>query len=58
MKKNKISRLINLEEINDLERSIHRLKKRYNYLKAKNKKRKGESRQMKYIQFHLRKLEA
>lgn len=58
--KAKIRRLINLDEHMGLQKSIHRLTKRYNYLKSKNKKGaySRESRQMKYIDFHLKKLGA
>jgi hypothetical protein len=55
MRKNKIRRLINLNEQDGVIRSINRLQKRYNYLKSKNHK-DMESRQMKYIKFHLKKL--
>lgn len=57
MKKNRVRRLINLDEEDGVQRTINRLTKRYNYLKAKNKNLKEESRQMKYIKFHLRKME-
>jgi uncharacterized protein YabN with tetrapyrrole methylase and pyrophosphatase domain len=57
MKKNRIRRLINLDEEDGVQRTINRLNKRYNYLKAKNKNLKEESRQMKYIKFHLKKMD-
>jgi hypothetical protein len=54
MRKNKIRHLINLEEEDGLEKTKARLNEKLNYLKSKNFK--GESNQMKYIKFHLRKL--
>jgi hypothetical protein len=57
MKKHPIKRLINLEEKEGKKNSITRLHKRYKYLKSKNLKI-DESKQMKYIKFHLKKLEA
>ncbi|MHC5214899.1 MAG: hypothetical protein ACYSOO_09990 [Planctomycetota bacterium] len=53
--KGKIRRLINIEEKDGLEKSINRLKKRYNYLLSKNFK--SESNQQKYLKYHIRKLE-
>lgn len=55
MRKNRIRRLINLNEKDGVIRSINRLQKRYSYLKSKNNKSE-DSRQMKYIKFHLKKL--
>lgn len=57
MKKESIKRLINLEEKEGKRKSIKRLQKRYKYLKSKNFKI-GISNQMKYINFHLKKLGA
>jgi hypothetical protein len=56
MKKKGIKRLINLEEKDGKKNTITRLHKRYKYLESKNHK-PNDSNQMKYIKFHLRKLE-
>ena len=59
MKKNqkgKIRRLIDLEEKDGKQKSLNRLKKRYNYLKSKLGQYRDESRQMKYLKFHIRQL--
>ena len=58
MRKGSIKRLINLEEEDGLKNTIARLNKRLNYLKKAKKFLGEESRQMKYIKFHLRKLGA
>ena len=52
--KNKIRRLINLEEKDGLEKTIKRLQKRFFYLRSKNY-RGAQSNQMKYIQYHMHK---
>jgi hypothetical protein len=52
--KAKIRNLINLEEKDGLTKTIKRLQNRYRYLLSK-RGRLGESRQMKYIQFHMKK---
>lgn len=59
-KKGKIRRLINLEEKDGKKKSIVRLKKRYSYLKSKRNQfyHTEPSRQMKYINFHLKRLGA
>lgn len=57
MKKRKIKKMINLEEKEGKKNSIEKLHKRYKYLKSKNFKI-GISNQMKYINFHLKKLGA
>jgi hypothetical protein len=56
--KAKIRRLINLEEENGLEKSLNRLRKRYNYLKSKRPVRLSTEpfQQMKYLAYHIRKL--
>ena len=56
MKNNKIKRLINIDEKDGAANSILRLKKRYNYLKSKAFK-DHKSNEMKYIEYHLRKLQ-
>jgi hypothetical protein len=57
MRKMRIKRLINLEEKEGKRKSIERLQKRYKYLKSKNYQSQ-DSNQMKYINFHLKKLGA
>lgn len=57
MRKRGIKRLINLEEKEGTKKSVDRLRKRYKYLKSKNFKI-GISNQMKYINFHLKRLGA
>lgn len=52
--KAKIRRLINLEEKDGLKKTIERLQKRYKYLHSKSY-RGEESRQMKYVRFHMKK---
>lgn len=54
--KGKIRRLIDLEEKDGLEKSINRLKKRYNYLKSKLGTFNNNSNQMKYLAYHIKKL--
>jgi hypothetical protein len=54
--KGKIRHLINLEEEDGLKKSLARLNKRFQYLKSKRKKNDEPSNQMKYIQFHIKKL--
>jgi len=56
MKKGKIRKLINLEEKDGKVKSIKRLNKRLNYIKSKLGKYKTTSNQIKYIEFHLKKL--
>ena len=53
-----IRRLINLEEKDGLQKSINRIVKRINYLKSKLHEQQDESRQIKYLKFHLKKLKA
>jgi hypothetical protein len=55
MRKGTIRRI--LESSDTKKESIDRLKKRYKYLRSKNYKEQL-SNQMKYIEFHLRKLGA
>jgi len=59
--KGNIRSLIDLEEEDGLGKSIIRLTRRYNYLASKMKlaakiKKAAPSAQMKYINFHLKKL--
>ena len=55
--KMKIRRLINLDEPNGLQNSINRLNKKIEYLKSKRREpNKNDSRQIKYVGFHLKKL--
>jgi len=61
MKKNgkiNIRRLINLDEKDGVKKSIDRITKRISYLKSKAHADQPESRQVKYLQFHLKKLKA
>lgn len=52
----RIRHLINLEEKDGLKKTIERLQKRYKYLYSRNKHlNKEESRQMKYIRYHMKK---
>jgi hypothetical protein len=52
-----IRRLINLEEKDGVRKSIARIEKRINYLKSKmHDPNIPESRQIKYLRYHLRKL--
>jgi len=53
--KAKIRNLINLEEKDGLTKTIKRLQKRYSYLLSNRNRIGGESRQMKYIQYHMKK---
>ena len=55
--KGKIWGLLNLEEENGREKSIQRLKKRYAYLESMLGPLDEASNQMKYISFHLKRLE-
>jgi hypothetical protein len=54
----KIKHLINLEEEDGKQKSLDRLRKRYNYLKSKQNKHYSPepSNQMKYLTFHIKKL--
>jgi hypothetical protein len=56
--KMKVRKLINLEEPDGKQKSINKLKKRYDYLKSKQKNFSEPSRQMKYIVYHIKKLGA
>jgi len=54
--KGKIRKLIDLEEKDGKQKSLGRLKKRYNYLKSKLGQYRNISNQMKYLTFHIKKL--
>jgi len=54
--KAKIKHLINLKEKDGKQKSLDRLKKRYNYLKSKLGMYRDISNQMKYLGFHIKKL--
>ena len=45
-----------VETENDKGKAVNLLKKRYNYLKSKLGQYRDESRQMKYLKFHIRQL--
>ncbi len=55
--KGKIRNLINLEEKDGLTKTIGRLQNRYRYLLSKRSRIGGESRQMKYIQYHMKRFQ-
>jgi len=60
--KSNIRNLINTTTAPEIQKSIHRLRKRISYLESKSKqlttKPKEGSRQVKYLCYHLRKLSA